>query len=53
MEENRMTDAGSIAAEIGETDVVADHSRKVYAVVGVTDVSRLPTVDGFDPVPYE
>lgn len=42
--------ATEIAEELGE-DVVADNSRRVYWVPNVEDVSDLPPVSGFDPVP--
>lgn len=48
-----MTDANTIASEIGESDVIANHESRTYRVVGVTDIQSLPTVDGFSPVPDE
>lgn len=45
-----MTDAGTITEEIGE-EVVAHHRRLAYWVPGRTDVSGLPSVGGFDPIP--
>lgn len=45
-----MTDAGDISAEIGQP-CVADHDAQRYWVPGGADVSELPTVGGFDPIP--
>lgn len=51
MGEDSMTNAGDIAIEISEDAVVADDRDETYYVVGQTDVSDLPTVEGFAPVP--
>lgn len=45
-----MTDAGDISEQIGER-VVARHDWRQYWVPGLDDVSDLPSVGGFDPIP--
>ena len=42
--------AGDISEQISEDSVVADSDRELYWVVGVTDTTDLPTVDGFEPI---
>ena len=45
-----MTNAGDIKQEVGD-NVVANHQNLTYWIPGQTDVSDLPTIDGFTPVP--
>jgi hypothetical protein len=45
-----MTDAGTIASEINKSDIIADQRTETYYVVGVSDVSDLPTVGDFEPI---